>query len=231
MGGEARQGETGSGGESREGGAGGKGRGRTLGVPRAQARDARGLRGAGQTVRLGARRPPSPSPLRRPISDADAFPNDSLRAGPAVPKAAGVSGGGQFPSFPSASSPPPPASHTPNLAANSQGICSPPLGVLIGSFLELTCAPGRTLLSPASAGGARPLPSCGPHSRPRGWHFGPDQPSGVGVGLGGRPAGVCGGWGAGVKIAYSSCSNWTNIPELCLRCETPGCVDFLIKIQ
>lgn len=100
-----------------------------------------------------------------------------------------------------------------------------------GSLLELTRAPGRTLLS-SRLGGRRGSPAFVRSApRPRGWHPGPPTPSaqrGWSGGAWGSAGGcVCGGGGgSAVKNSYSSCSNWTNIPELCLRCENPGLCGF-----
>lgn len=100
-----------------------------------------------------------------------------------------------------------------------------------GSLLELTRAPGRTLL-PSRLGGGRDAPAFVLSApRPRGWHPGPPTPSaqrgwsGGAWGSAGWCVCVCVG-GSAVKNSCSSCSNWTNIPELFLRCENPGLCGF-----
>lgn len=98
-----------------------------------------------------------------------------------------------------------------------------------GSLLELPRAPGRTLL-PSRLGAGRRAPAFVRSAlRPRGWHPGPPTPAPSGVEVGGLGVGrpVCvGGGGSVVKNSCSSCSNWTNIPELWPRCENPELCGF-----
>lgn len=115
--------ETGSGGESHSERRR-KGRGaHAWRAARAQARDARGS-GAWGRQSGWARADLLPSPPRRPISDADAFPNDFLGLDRRCQRLPVIPGGGQFPSFPSASPHPHCRLRThPTSPVNSQGIC------------------------------------------------------------------------------------------------------------
>lgn len=151
--------------------------------------------------------PPGAPPPGRQTSHAATFLHDSFRIGLAVIKA------GRPHSFPSSFLPPHPPLSTHPTSPRIQEVFALHLDSS-GSLLELTRAPSRPLPTPHSptptalqrpAARGDPSPSC------------PQRPA---RGLGVRVLGD----GGGGENSFSSCSNWTNIPENRPRCENPGLV-------